>query len=558
MVGTDPVSHIVSPDDGVTLKAERIGADGTLSAAGLWWRGLASAGLIWLSFPPCQLWPLAWIAPLFWIQVIRVPKFRSSHPYRVLYAVGLLHWLLLLQWVRLPHWSAWIGWLMLSGYLAIYLPLFIALARILAHRTRVPLWLTAPLVWTVLEWARGWMFTGFSLLLWGHSQFRVPELIQIADWGGAYAVSFLLVWVAAAVEHAWHEKRPLARFVPLLVAIAAVGGSWFYGRHQQTRYAAAGPHDTVRVALIQGSIDTTFEWEPGRTERTLRQYQDLTDQAIQQFGMVDLIIWPETIYPYPLLSADPDTPPPANVPIDGDLQDYMRRYNHARLMELTAKHATHWLIGTSWEHWRADGTAGRFNSAVLVDPDGGLVMRYDKMHPVMFGEYVPLGDQFPILYKLTPMPSGLSAGRQAQAARIKGLTMATNICFENTVPHLVQRQVKALDQAGTPPQVILTVTNDGWFWGSSLLDLHLICAIFRSVEHRCTGLVAANTGLSAQIDPAGQVLVLGMRRTPAPLLAEVPLREPHFTFYRRYGDAAVVCLVILLALLLARGAFRSG
>ena len=134
-----------------------------------------------------------------------------------------------------------------------------------------------------------------------------------------------------------------------------------------------------------------------------------------------------------------------------------------------------------------------------------LAGRYDKMHPVLFGEYVPLGETFPWLYRLTPMAGGLTAGEEPQVFEAAGLRWCPCICFENTVPHLVRRQVVELSRRGTPPDVLVTLTNDGWFWGSSMLDLHFACGIFRAVELRRPMLIAANTGFSAWVDADGRV-----------------------------------------------------
>lgn len=201
----------------------------------------------------------------------------------------------------------------------------------------------------------------------------------------------------------------------------------------------------------------------------------------------------------------------------------------------------HLLVGADTLRF-GSGEPQRYNSALLLDPAGRVVDRYFKMHLVMFGEYIPLGSVFPWLYGLTPMPSGLTPGERPQVFGVAGLRISPSICFESTVPHLIRRQVAALEAAGEGPDLLINVTNDGWFWGSAILDLHLACAVFRAVENRCPMLVAANTGLSAHIDANGKVLARGPRRAEAVILAEVHPGE-RGSWYRRVGDVpAGLCL----------------
>ncbi len=143
------------------------------------------------------------------------------------------------------------------------------------------------------------------------------------------------------------------------------------------------------------------------------------------------------------------------------------------------------------------------------------------MHPVMFGETIPLGETFPWLYRLTPLPAGLTPGRGPVAVEIEGRTIAPNICYETALPEAVRTLVRTLARAGTKPDVIVNLTNDGWFWGSSELDMHLACGIFRAVEVRTPLVIAANTGFSAWIDGSGRLLARGPRRATATLRAAV-------------------------------------
>ena len=198
-----------------------------------WWRStwlIAAVGavLLYLAFPPANLWLLAWVAPVPWVLLARLEKLPERRPYPLLYLVGAAHWLVLLQWVRLGHWAAYFGWFALTLYLACYLPLFVGLTRVAHIRLRVPMLVAAPAIWVGLEALRGWLFTGLAIALLGHTQIHQLHLVQISDLGGAYLVSFLVMVVATAIAESIsasgiqspeHEMR-----APCVSLVAAAAG----------------------------------------------------------------------------------------------------------------------------------------------------------------------------------------------------------------------------------------------------------------------------------------------------------------------------------------------
>jgi apolipoprotein N-acyltransferase len=123
------------------------------------------------------------------------------------------------------------------------------------------------------------------------------------------------------------------------------------------------------------------------------------------------------------------------------------------------------------------------------------------------------------------------------------MSMAPNICFESTVPHLIRWQIASLKRSGQSPDLLVNVTNDGWFKGSSILDFHLACAVFRAVENRLPALIAANTGFSAFVDGDGRIVQRGPRRSEAVIYAEVR-QDGRQSWYQRLGDLpAGACLL---------------
>ncbi len=188
-----------------------------------------------------------------------------------------------------------------------------------------------------------------------------------------------------------------------------------------------------------------------------------------------------------------------------------------------------------------------FNSAVMAATDGTIVGTYDKMHRVMFGEYIPLAKWLPFLYRITPVTGGIEPGYGPASLEQGGVLYAPNICYETVLPHVIRRQMTELTRQGKIPDVLVNLTNDAWFWGSSELEMHLACGIFRAVEMRTPLVVAANGGLSAVIDSRGRVRKVTKRLQTAFLLADLTLpvrRTTAPSYYAAAGDwFAIGCLL---------------
>lgn len=498
--------------------------------------------LMWASVPPLDLWPLAWAAPVPWLLIVRKDALAGRRPYLALWLAGFVFWLMAIHWLRLPHPATSIGWVALSFYLAFYVPAFVALSRVAVHRLKLPLILAAPVVWTGLELARGHLLTGFSMGLLAHTQHRWIELIQVADFGGAYTVSFIVLFAAACLARMFPCDAEPRAFWPPLPAAGLLAAVLIYGyATSSNQKLAPGP----KIALIQGSIDTTMKADPAEISHIHKQYIDLTREALAASPDLDLIVWPETMCRSTLIEVLPDARPPIGgawtvndllqraVETRGDLQQFSDGIGKPMLLGVD----THQFSGEDHQ---------RFNSAVWVDPQQGVVDRYDKMHPVMFGEYVPFANRFPWLYRLTPLGSGIGVGERLPSFDLGGTRLAANICFESAVPHLIRGQVSKMRSRGEEPDVLVNLTNDGWFWGSSELDMHLACGVFRAVELRKPFLIAANTGFSAWIDSHGRIVKQGQRRATDIVIASV-LLDRRRSFYSSYGDLfSGFCLAVTL------------
>jgi apolipoprotein N-acyltransferase len=543
--------------------------------------GIALAGslLMAAALPPLAFGWLGWIAPVPWLMLIRRDELTGRRPYGALYLAGLVFWLLAIHWLRLPHPMTYLGWFALSAYLAVYVPAFVGLSRVAVHRLAVPLWLAAPIVWTGLELARAHMLTGFLMASLAHTQVKWTALIQVSDVFGEYGVDFIVMLVAACIaeclfivterrgsasrpNRALRDTKSFRLLVTAAPALAVLAMALAYGQMRLSQAAAAqqalqqrGP----RIALIQGNTLSTWKADPDRESQIMKDYIRLSEQAIAANSKnsdarpVDLVVWPETMYRSPLrdFAAGYQLPTEVNATTD-EIESGDRR----QLASLAAHLGVPILVGVDRFHLVADGrsatsrpTIQAFNSAVLVEPDGTVVGTYDKMHRVMFGEYIPFADWVPFLYQLTPLTGGIVAGADAAALRTaSGHVVAPNICYETAIPHVIRRQVATLSGRNERPSVLVNLTNDAWYWGSSELDMHLACDVFRAVETRMPLVIAANGGISASIDSMGRVQHRCGKQVADFIVADVEpgvLTSPYVRFGDWFAGICLACCIFL-------------
>lgn len=535
--------------------------------------GLLGAFFLWLAVPPVDWGFLAWVAPIFWLLILRCTRLSGWRPYLTLYGVGWVYFGATFYWIMLPHSMAILGWIALTSYLALYVVFFVGLSRLAIHRLRISLILAAPVVWTGLEIIRAHLLSGFLMAALGHTQHRWLSVIQISDLVGAYGVSFLVMFVAACLARALPYNGEGLKIWPLLPAGLAVFAAVLYGQLRlQHELGPAGP----RIALIQGSIDTQFDVDPVEMNRRIdTQYLQLTSEALKSHPDLDLVVWPESMCTIPLITMDEGAWLPAEITARWSVLDSaeasrleaeqrlppqlyalaeqtQRQFSqlvHAMVAngEPDNRSPPRLLIGVNGQHYGA-GQMKSYNSSVYLGDGGEVLGRYDKMHLVIFGEYIPLGDIFPGLYGFTPLVGGLTAGNEAVSYDVAGYRITPNICYETVLPHVIRRQLVMLGDR--EPDVLVSQTNDGWFWGSAALDMHLTCGVFRAIEFRKPLLIAANTGFSAAINADGLVERRGRRRATDILVVQ-PRLDSRTSLYLLAGDwfawsCAACCMGLLL------------
>ncbi|MAT12401.1 MAG: apolipoprotein N-acyltransferase [Rhodopirellula sp.] len=551
--------------------------------------GLLGNCLLYLCLPPVGWSWAAWLAPGCWLPLIAAEKlnYRNASSKRVYFGLYVAHvgcWLALLQGMRLAHWTTYFGWGALSIYLGLYLPLFVFAARTIHHQLKVSLSYSAAISWVCVEWIRGYVISGFSMGSLSHSQVDHLWFIQTADLGGGFCISFILVLGAGLLYRIWKQvtskdqssdppiKKPALTLSPTYEGIlfgVILLGCWTYGHTRLSEFTSVTTAEAslVSVGLIQGVTYTEFELSYEKYLKKEREKGEMYNRqsmlALEDEPGLNLLVWPESMYPIgPLLVTGTNQTflhVPKNqrdVSRDQDavqawaskLQTNQRQQHQALLTYLNGSRDQRVLGkalligGTSAIDLTTEATP-MYNTAVLVSPEGKVLDMYHKNHLVMFGEYIPLGETFPSLYNLLPI-SALAPGTGELLFDIQGVKFCPNICFESTVPHRIRNMMLATDADGRRPDVMLNLTNDGWFWGSSILDLHLRSNILRAVEFRRPNLVAANTGISGWIGPSGRLKGKVEKKEEGYLIAKVG-RSSFDSFYLIHGDIfALICGLI--------------
>lgn len=484
----------------------------------------ASGVLLGLAFPKAGLWPLAWVGLLPLLVAL-----RDAPPYRAFllgYASGVVQFALIFYWVTYVT-TTYGGMSLLAGsgvtgllvlYLSFYPGLF-GLGLAWSARAGLPRWLVAPALWVALERLRGVLFTGLPWAELGASQYPWVRFIQAADLGGVALLSFVVVLVNAALAEAGLKLTP-RRLIPGLVALVVLALTLLYGdfRLQQVeRLAAQAPK--ISVVVAQGNIEQSLKWRAGLQDESVAAYRELTLKATAQ-GSPDLIVWPETALPFYFLLEGRHTP---------------------RVVELVKGLKSHLLLGCPAYEVDREGQISYFNRAYLFAPGGQLLSKYDKVHLVPWGEYVPLKCYLPFMGTAVPAAVGnFEAGRPGVclATQGKGARIGVLICFESIFSGL------AREAAANGATLLANLTNDAWFGRTSAPYQHFSQSVLRAVETRRSVVRAANTGVSGLIGPDGRVLASTPLMERTQVAGTVPLLGLK-TVYTTIGDVfAWACLAL--------------
>ena len=495
---------------------------------------ISSAILLTLSFPKYDIWILAWVGliPLFFV----VSNNNSKRSFLWCWFSGTLFYSFTTNWITqtmnqyggMPLWLSFMVLLLLSVYLGVYTGLFGYLSKYISDNTSIPLPAAAPFVWVSLEFLKAHLLSGFPWASLGYSQYKFLHIIQIADITGVYGVSFLIVAVNAVLFGIFllRSEKVLSNRLRI-ISISSITFlfvlSLCYGYYRLSKDYDSNDNE-LNIAVIQGNIPQHLKWNRSFQRKTIDTYKRLTNEAAGHGS--DLVVWPETAAPF-----------------------YFQEYSQYReeVLDIAADGNTYLLFGNpSYKLVDDDIKPQMLNSAYLISPYRDIMARYDKIHLVPFGEYVPLSNILFFVEKLASGTGDFSAGRDHIVMELPESKFGVVICYEVIFPELVRKFI--LNGAN----FMVTITNDAWFGKTSAPYQHFTMAVFRSVENRIYFARAANTGISGFISPKGKILQAG------PIFEETVLIQKIFpsntiSFYTKngdiftYGAIFITCLILVIA-----------
>ncbi len=512
---------------------------------------MASGALLWASFYPLNWGWLGWVALVPLLGLVRA-RARPLRIYGAGLICGLAFFIPALQWMRAADDRMYFAWLPLAFYCSLYFPAAIFFLRYLYQRTRLPLVITVPIVWTAFEFLRAHLISGFPWYYLAHTQHEVLPLIQISDVTGAYGLSFLIAATNALIfellrKWEWFRQlsepglRPEGARIPMsfqvLGVLALFSAVLVYGlvRMHEENFKI-GP----RVLLVQPNVPQQIRNDATGAEDSARlvmsRYRDLTQKGLNEGLKPYLIVWPESSLPetwYELSERLHDKRP--------DVAMYAAE-SHAEAIRLARVWHTDFLVGATCVRFEDEKTSERFNSAVFIREDGKIGGRYNKIHRVPVGEYLPFRDTFPWMDTFSPYPFDYSVrpGVTLNRFELGEFTFGVLICYEDTDPTLA-RQYALTGADGKPVDFLVNISNDGWFDGTSEHDQHLATCRFRAVEARRTIARSVNMGISAVIDGSGRAIALpgdsiaGSKKMEGLIACNLPIDDRQ-SYYAQFGD----------------------
>ena len=489
----------------------------------LWLMPVLTGILLAISFPRAGLGYLAWVAYVPLIAFV-FSAGSSARAFLGGFIAGFIALFALLMWIPdvlmryggLSPTLAWFAFSLLVSVLACYPAVACALTKYLTRRGGTACFLLFPSIWIVSEYAQSLSpFGGLPWILAGYSQSDYLNIIQIADITGIFGVSFIILWTGTAfVWMVTCKGNKRMAYAPMLGAVLLISACLMYGSISMRRWESVPAG--FRAAMLQGNLSFD-DPEPVLAEKFRDGYVRMADTL--KSGETDLLVLPES-------------PSPAS---------FQYEDSYRRILANLAKRYSLGLIFNNIRNSETAGGSAYFNSAYFLDNNGALTGIYDKIHLVPFGEYIPLSRLFSFAQTITKDVGTFSPGKDVRVLKLGEHPVNALICFEAVFPDLVRRFV----QKGS--QLMVNLTNDGWYGDSAAPYQHLAIARVRAVENRRYLLRATNSGISAIIEPSGKI------QASTGLLQEA-IGTGHFAFieemtlYTRYGDVFVsLCAIILCA-----------
>jgi apolipoprotein N-acyltransferase len=471
---------------------------------------VVAAALLAAPYLAPSLFPLAWIAfvPLFWaLQRATTARQAILYGWMMGFAAHLIgfYWLIytISAFGGFPYAVSVLVFILYAVLQALQMAIFALLVRSAGFG---PLKTFPALFWIPLEFL-------FPLLFPWHlanSQAGFSWFVQTADLVGPYGTSFLMMWSAAAIYHAWRarEEAALGRYLPAAYAGLAVVVALVYGVGRlQSIDAEIADARKISVAAVQGNVDIDMKWNPALAQKNLAKHRELT-AAVEA---VPLVIWPESAIEA-FIPEDLQVLPPEFMP--------------------ALKSERAFFIFGAKSYRGKPGQAGlkMFNTAFFTDAGGRILSRYHKQVLLAFGEYLPFSRILSLLPAM-PFSDGFTPGPGPVAFHMaRGIRIAPLICYEDLMPELSRKFVSE-----GRANVLVNLTNDAWYGRSVGPWQHLWLAQSRAIETRRSLLRVTNTGVTSLVNAKGEIVKTLPMFTGAVMQTDVEILNGE-TYYVRFGD----------------------
>ena len=410
---------------------------------------------------------------------------------------------------------------------------------------------TLAAIWTISEWLRSWVLTGLPWNYLATTQWQNIAFIQICEYTGIWGVSFLIAFVNFALVEDYSSIKKMiqnktfkTKTLPytIITALILITTNYIFGyiseKNVRSKYETTTDKEIVKFGVVQGDLSQRRNANATMALEAIYRYITLTKTLRLKHPEIDVVVWPESA-----------TPMPYN--IGGQLGHTFQ----IELFNLICQVKKPFLIGAMYlDDYVSPRQYKMLNSVLLFDVGSKIKSRYDKIHIVPFGEYVPAREYLPkFLLKIIDMGRDLKAGTNYSPLELKdNVFIGVNICFEDVFPKISRKEA----QLGA--NVLLTVSNDAWYPKSSEPTQHLANSIFRSIETRLPMVRNGNNSSSVLVSPTGEVIdsvfndgkgnMYVKKRGQGVRQFTVNItKKPQHSFYTRYGDIFIwFCWAILI------------
>ena len=514
---------------------------------------------IWLAFPVPDKGIFIWIALIPALVAFNETGFRKGVLLGEVFGIGFIA--IVINWFgvfgELPLIA---GAIHFGLYFALFFSLYGWYSKKYPERTRWQHYIIPPLLWAGIEWFKSRGVLGFCWGSLGFTQYKFPALLQLASITGVYGISFVIVFVNNLIAQTliaigkygeetgfrpWRQlptpegfrgvlqilgelvkstgENPALRYA-WLVFIFFFPGILILGMVSIPMELKYGDYESIsdksfRVGVVQPNMAQNIKWKPENYLPTLQVLKEGT-KTLADNG-AKMVIWPETAIPhrYPLGASD-----------TRNFLTGMARDNNI------------YLVTGLMDRNKLDQKL-RYNTAVLIDPDGKIAGKYNKIHLVPLGEYFPFPKKYRKKLKIFDRIGDYTHGKEVKIFDTKLGKFSILICFESMFPDLARKGVK------NGAEFIVIITNDAWFMRGNAAKTHFIMAAFRAVENRVWVVQSANTGESGIVDPWGKMLSETEIYTKTNINGRIyPANKK--AIYTYIGDTfSILCLVAALAIM---------